>query len=54
MFLSVRGRVLLLVLGIIVVLFGTASAVEPTARLTDSWVHAGFVQYVSQHGRLLL
>ncbi len=47
------GRVLLLVVGIIIVLFGTASAVEPTARLTDSWVHAGFVQYVFQHGRVL-
>ncbi len=47
------GRVLVLVVGVIVVLFGTASAVEPTARLTDSWVHAGFVQYVFEHGRVL-
>jgi hypothetical protein len=43
----------LLVLALIVVLFGTASVVEPTARLTDSWVHAGFVQYIFEHGHVL-
>ncbi len=47
------GRVLLLVVSIVVVLFGTASAIEPTARLTLSWVHAGFVQYISEHGQVL-
>lgn len=46
-------HLLLLVVGLIVILFGTAPAVEPTARLTDSWLHAGFVQYVYEHGRVL-
>jgi hypothetical protein len=45
--------VFVLMIGLVVVLFGTAPAVEPTARLTDSWLHAGFVQYVSQHGQVL-
>jgi hypothetical protein len=46
-------RLLFLVVAMVVMLFGTASAVEPTARLTDSWLHAGFVQYISQHGQVL-
>jgi hypothetical protein len=47
------SRLLFLVVALVLVLFGTASAVEPTARLTDSWLHAGFVQYISQHGHVL-
>ncbi len=44
-------------LGLLVVLaiyiYGTASAVEPTAVLTDSWIHAGFIQYILAHGQPL-
>ncbi len=42
-----------LVIGLVIMLFGTAPAVEPTARLVDSWVHAGFVQYIFVHGHVL-
>lgn len=37
----------------VVVIYGTASAVEPVAAITDSWIHAGFVQYIIQHGHPL-
>ena len=47
------NRLLLLVLGLIVVIFGTASAVEPVARLEDSYLLAGFVQYIFVHGHVL-
>jgi hypothetical protein len=47
------GRLLALIVALIVTIFGTASAVEPTARLADSYVHAGFVQYVLVHGHVL-
>jgi hypothetical protein len=46
-------QLLLYVVGLIIVLFGTASAVEPTARLVDAWLHAGLVQYVFAHGHVL-
>lgn len=47
------GRVLGLVVVLILYLFGTACAVEPVAALTSSWGHAGFVQYVLDHGSAL-
>ena len=34
-------------------LYGTASAVEPTAVLTDSWIHVGFIKYILVHGQPL-
>ena len=46
-------RLMVLVIGLVIMLFGTASAVEPTARVVDSWVHAGFVQYIFVHGHVL-
>jgi hypothetical protein len=46
-------HLMILVIGLVIMLFGTASAVEPTARLVDSWVHAGFVQYMFVHGHVL-
>jgi len=46
-----RTVVMLIVLAVF--LFGTASAVEPTASLADSWLHAGFTQYIVQHGHVL-
>jgi hypothetical protein len=49
-----RALVLIGVIGVaVVILFGTASAVEPVARLPDSWITAGFVQYISAHGQVL-
>jgi hypothetical protein len=38
---------------LVVYVFGTACAVEPTASLATSWIHAGFVQYILQHGHPL-
>jgi membrane protein implicated in regulation of membrane protease activity len=48
------NRLIFLVLGLIVMMFGTASAVEPVARLEDSYLLAGFVEYIFQHGHVLL
>lgn len=51
---SLRPAVLLsFIVALIVVIFGTPSIVEPTARLTDAWLHAGFVQYIYVHGQVL-
>jgi hypothetical protein len=47
------GRLTLLLAILVVVIYGTASAVEPVAGITDSWVHACFIQYIVQHGRPL-
>jgi hypothetical protein len=47
------NRLQLLILGLIIIGFATPSAIEPTAGLTDSWVHAGYVQYIFQHGHVL-
>ncbi len=48
------GR-LSVMLGVLVLfLFATAPAIEPTAALTDSWFHAGFTQYIVQHGHALM
>jgi len=46
-------RLLGLTVVLVVFLFGTACAIEPVAALTSSWVHAGYVQYVFEHGRPL-
>ena len=46
-------RLIALIILLIFIMYGTASAVEPVAELVTSWVHAGFVQYIVQHGRPL-
>jgi hypothetical protein len=38
---------------LVLYIFGTPCAVEPTASLSTSWIHAGFVQYIFQHGHAL-
>jgi hypothetical protein len=47
------NRLIVLIIVLVVFLYGTACAVEPVAALGDSWLHAGFVQYVFQHGHAL-
>ncbi len=47
------GRLFALVVLLAIFLYGTASAIEPVAQLTDSWVHAGFIQYIIQNGHPL-
>jgi hypothetical protein len=47
------NRLLILLIALVVILYGTASAVEPVAALPDSWIHAGFLQYIVQHGHAL-
>jgi len=46
-------RMVVFVVVLAVFLFGTACAIEPVASLESSWVHAGFVQYILQHGHSL-
>lgn len=46
-------RLLFLVIILIVFLYATASAVEPVASITDSWIHAGYIQYILVHGHPL-
>ena len=51
---ALRPRNLLfLVMVFVLILYGTASAVEPVAALTDSWIHTGFIQYILAHGHPL-
>jgi hypothetical protein len=42
-----------LIVLLVLVIFGTPCAIEPVASLTTSWVHAGFIQYIVQHGHAL-
>lgn len=46
-------RLIALTVLLVLYVFGTPCAVEPVASLTSSWVHAGFIQYIIQHGRAL-
>jgi len=48
-----NSRLLVLTIVLVVFLYGTASAVEPVAELTDSWIHTGFIQYILIHGQSL-
>jgi hypothetical protein len=51
---SLRSRRLILLIVLLVLfLYGTAPAVEPVAALADSWIHAGFIQYILHHGHPL-
>lgn len=47
------SRLVVAVVVLVIFLYGTAAAVEPTSALTDSWIHAGFTQYIVQHGHVL-
>ncbi len=47
------SRLVISLVVLVVFLYGTAAAVEPTSSLTDSWIHAGFTQYIVQHGHIL-
>jgi hypothetical protein len=47
------ARLIVLLVLLALFIFGTACAVEPLSSLTSSWVHAGFIQYIIQHGRVL-
>jgi hypothetical protein len=49
-----EGRVVALIALLVVFLFATASAIEPTAGTQSTWVIAGFVQHVLVHGRPLI
>jgi hypothetical protein len=46
-------RLLTLIVLLAIFIYGTACAVEPVAELTDSWIHAGFIQYIVQNGHPL-
>ena len=48
------GRLIAMLSVLALFLFATAPAIEPTAALTDSWFHAGFTQYIVQHGHALM
>lgn len=48
-----ESRLLVFTLLFVVIIFGTAPAIEPVAALTDSWIHAGFIQYIVGHGHAL-
>jgi hypothetical protein len=47
------GGLIFLIVMLVLFLYGTASAIEPVAELTDSWIHAGYIQYILQHGHPL-
>ena len=44
---------LIYVVLLVLFLFGTAPAIEPVAARADSWIHAGFIQYIFVHGSVL-
>ena len=51
---TLRHRhLLLLVVLLVVYIYGTACAIEPVSALTDSWIHAGFIQYILVNGHPL-
>jgi hypothetical protein len=50
---SADWRVVILVLTIVLILFGTASAIEPVAPITESWIHTGFISYILTNGHVL-
>ena len=47
------SRVVVFIAILIVFMFGTACAIEPTAGLPTTWVHSGMVQYIYDHGQVL-
>jgi len=47
------GRLATYLVLFVLMIYGTPSAIEPVASLGDSWLHAGFVQYIFSHGSVL-
>jgi hypothetical protein len=47
------NRLIVLIVILILIMYGTASAIEPVAELVTTWVHAGFIQYIVHHGQPL-
>lgn len=50
---SSDARLVTLILALVVILYGTASVVEPVASITESWLHTGFISYIYDHGHIL-
>ena len=50
----VSWRLVATLVALLVVLYGTASAVFPIAILPDNYLHAGFIQYIFTHGHVKL
>jgi hypothetical protein len=48
-----RPRPLWMVVALVLVLFASAPILEALPRLPTTWVHAGFVNYIATHGRVL-
>lgn len=48
-----EGVMAALVAVLVLYVFGTACAIEPTASLATSYIHAGFVQFIYAHGYAL-
>jgi hypothetical protein len=46
-------RLIFLIVILVIFIYGTASAIEPLAPYSESWVHAGFIQYIFVHGHPL-
>ena len=46
-------RLIFLIVVLVVFIYGTASAIEPLSAYSESWVHAGFIQYIFVHGHPL-
>jgi hypothetical protein len=50
---SADARLVVLVLALVTILFGSASIIEPVASITESWLHVGFISYIFHHGHIL-
>jgi hypothetical protein len=46
-------RLIFLIIVLIVFMYGTAPAIEPLSAYPESWIHAGFIQYIFAHGHPL-
>jgi hypothetical protein len=46
-------RLIFLIIVLVVFIYGTASAIEPLSAYPESWIHAGFIQYIYLHGHPL-
>src|SRR5665213_125709 len=46
-------QLIFLIVVLVVFIYGTASAIEPLSAYPESWVHAGFIQYIFVHGHPL-
>lgn len=50
---SADWRLVVLILSLVLILFGTAPAIEPVTAITDAWIHTGFISYILDHGHVL-